>query len=163
MKIYCLIIFLFFIKTVSADEIVPTISVVKNISFSQIIFLPGNCKLDHITGDITDISTSNICFNAGRGVVGHYVIISEPNKLINIRVNQRDKDGDGLIFIPDGRVENDVESKLYAANQQVQINSGASGVVRIFIGGRLFSTTELAPNSSVNLTKEGGIEWEVLP
>lgn len=156
-------IIVLFISFYGRADITPSFSVVQEISFGQTLFIPGNCYLDPETGYVSDLPPSIMCVATGTGKVGHYVIIANPNKQIRIKILQKNNDGDGFIFTPEGFIESDTHTEAITVNVAQEINSGNSGVVDIFIGGQLYSTEEISPSSIFSFERTDGIEWEELP
>lgn len=144
-------------------DITPYLTTDKEISFGHVLFISGNCTMSHTDGTFTLSNPDVMCGYASKGVPGRYVIIANPNRQISINILQRNNDGDGFIFIPEGEFISDFETVAITVNVAQQINSGTSGVVNIQVGGRLFINSQTTPNSNFNLIKVDGIEWSELP
>jgi hypothetical protein len=156
------LIFLFIGKMSYADEI-PFLTTENEIFFGKIMFRPGNCQMDHATGNIIVSNPDIMCDLEDQGIAGRYTIIAHPNKQVDIKFNRRNNEGDGFIFIPEGIIFSDVESLTITADSTQQLNSGISGIIRIQVGGRLFVTQQIAPSSTFTLNELAGIEWDELP
>ncbi|MFT5760099.1 MAG: hypothetical protein ACI9LM_004883 [Alteromonadaceae bacterium] len=158
----CSLISIFIGKTTYAD-VVPYMTTENEISFGKIMFIPGNCQMDHVTGNIIVSNPDVMCDLEDQTIAGRYTIVANPNKQVNIKFMQRDNEGDGFIFIPEGIIFSDVESLSITANTAQQLNSGVSGIIRLQVGGRLFVIQHIPSSSIFTLTKIEGIEWNELP
>lgn len=147
----------------SSYAVTPSFHVNKAISFGLVLFITGNCTMSHETGLITVSNPSQMCGSNGKGIQGYYTIIANPNKQISFRIDQRDNEGDGFLYVPAGELISDFETVTIIPNSTQQIDSGSSGIVNIYLGGQLFIVSPTTPSSSFTLTKVAGIEWSELP
>lgn len=143
-------------------QITPVMNIIREPDFGELVFVPGSCLLDYQTGQVTDLVASNTCINAS-GTVGKYQLVVNSNTLVSIKILQRDNEGDNLMFVPEGQLVSSVQTIDITPNIAQQINSGATGVITINLGGRLYINQYLNPSSTYHLTKEDGIEWSELP
>jgi hypothetical protein len=154
---------LLLLTSFSSYALTPSFSVNKEISFGLVLFIPGNCTMDHNSGAITVSNPSKMCGSNGNGVRGYYTIIANSNTQISIKISQRDNEGDGFLYIPAGELVSDFETVVIIPNTTQQIDSGSSGVVNIFLGGQLLIVSPTTPSSNITFTKVAGIEWSELP
>jgi len=129
--------------------ITPYIIETKTLSFGSVIFIPGSCQMAYNTQVITNLTTQNICTNSS-GTAGGYRIFANPNKQVQIKLNSHGDNGNGIIYVPDGQLVSDVASALIIADTTQTINSGASGIIDITIGGRITINSVLASSSIYN-------------
>jgi hypothetical protein len=151
----------------SYAAITPRFFISEEVNFGVILFRNGNCTMDK-TGQITDANPSIMCGNANSGASGTYragefTIIANPNKQVEIKINQLDDQGDGIIYIPGGELISDFETVIIKPNVKQSINSGSSGTIEIKVAGQLFIANELFTSTEYELTIEEGIEWNELP
>jgi hypothetical protein len=141
----------------------PVLNNIREPNFGDIVFIPGSCRLNYATGEVTDLGGSNTCVDGTKGVVGKYNIIANAERQVSIKILQRDNEGDNLLFIPEGELVSSFETIVITPNVAQQINSGATGVITINLGGRLYVNQFLTPSTNYTLTKIDGIEWSELP
>jgi hypothetical protein len=157
-----------FLHLSSYAAITPTFFINQDVNFGVILFRDGNCTMDHVTGQITDANPSIMCGDvnsgaSGTSVAGEFIIVANPNKQVEIKINQLDNQGDGIIYIPRGELISDFETITITPNVKQSINSGSSGTIEIKVAGQLFITNEISPSKQFELTIEEGIEWNELP
>lgn len=126
--------------------ITPYIVETKTLSFGSIIFTSGSCSMAYNTQVITNLTSSNICINS-TGTVGNYQIFANPNSQVQITIKTHVDNGNGIVYVPDGELVSDFESMLIIADTTETINSGASGIIDITIGGRLTINNLLSSSS----------------
>ena len=143
--------------------VTPSFHVNKEISFGLVLFIAGNCTMSHETGAITVSNPSKMCGAYGNGIRGYYTIIANPNKQISFKMDQRDNEGDGFLYIPAGELVSDFETVVIIPNTSQQIDSGSSGIVNIYLGGQLLIVSPTTPSTSITFQKIAGIEWSELP
>ena len=129
--------------------ITPYIVETKTLSFGSIIFISGSCQMAYNTQVITNLTSQNICTNS-TGTTGGYRIFANPNKQVQIKLNSHGDNGNGIIYVPDGQLVSDVANGLIIADTTKTINSGASGIIDITIGGRITINSVLASSSIYN-------------
>ena len=143
--------------------LIPVLNNIREPNFGEIVFIPGSCHLDYVSGEVTDIGGSTTCINGTTGIVGKYNIIANAERQVSIKILQRDNEGDNLLFIPEGELVSSAETIVIIPNVAQEINSGATGVITINLGGRLYVTQFLTPSTDYSVTKIDGIEWSQLP
>lgn len=159
------LLLVFFLGLISFKNyaITPSFHVNKKINFGLVFFITGHCTMDHDTGAITASTPSKMCGSNGNGTRGYYSIIANPNKQISFKINQRNNEGDGFLYIPAGELVSDTETIVITPNVAQQINSGSSGVVNIYLGGQFFIVSQASPSTNYTIMKTDGIEWSELP
>ncbi|MDO6486608.1 hypothetical protein Q4503_02780 [Colwellia sp. 6_MG-2023] len=130
--IFCLF-FTFFHSSTKADAYIIERS---RINFGSLIYISGGCVMAYDTKLITNVIGSNICISE-EGQLGKYRIYADPHTEIAITVKSHNDNGSGIIYVPDGEVTNDIESKLIIADTGITINSETSGIIDINLGGRI--------------------------
>lgn len=141
----------------------PFLNTDREINLGAVLFVPGNCTMSHSNGSFSNINPAMMCGSGGTGTPGRYVIFAEPNQQVSIKLLQRDNQGDGLMFIPEGELVSDTETLPFTAGVAEEIDSGVSGIVTINVGGRLFVLTSISPSSNIEFTLVDGIEWSIVP
>ena len=136
-------------------------NVLEEIDFGTIFFKQGICDMDPASGDLSNVTGVNLCAMSAKGTVGRYVITTEPNKMVTVKLIQRNSDGDGLVFIPAGHISSISEDMEVPADIEIDISSGSTGVVRLYLGGRLQVMQDLEPSSNYSFSQPVGIEWSV--
>ena len=142
-----------------------TINEVNNIDFGEILGLSGSCDLDWDT-KITSDAGGQLCpsTNVNYGEPGKYVIVADPYTQFSIRIKNRINPGDGLSFYPDGVYRVFGESDINILQNQFQtVDSGATGVITIIIGGTLISAIDQNFNTPYNINISQGITYNELP
>lgn len=160
---FTILLFMTLLSQTSKAEITPVFGTNNEIAFGAILFVSGNCTMSHVDGSFSDVSPAVMCGTAGNGDPGRYVIIATPNKQVSIKVLQRNNQGDGIMFIPQGQLISDTETLTITPGIAQEIDSGLSGVVNIHLGGRLFVLSQINPGTQFEITLSEGIEWSVLP
>ena len=127
--------------------ITPYIVETKTLYFGDIVFIPGSCSMAYNTEVISNLTSSNICTNS-TGTAGTYQIFANPNKQVQIKIKSHGDTGNGIIYVPDGELVSDFESALIIADTTKTINSGASGIIDITIGGRLTINSMLSSSNA---------------
>lgn len=147
----------------SLKAVEPSIIELSKLSFAEVLHFIGSCEMDYDTAAVVDLPGSKTCMFSASGTVGKYRIFSNPNSTVSIRVNQKLNTGDGVRFVPKGRITTSDISFEISSNFNYQVNSGTSGVVDLFIGGRLYIESDLNPNTSYELDIPDGLDWSVSP
>jgi len=127
--------------------ITPYIVETKTLYFGEIIFIPGSCSMAYNTQVISNLTSSNIC-TSSTGTSGTYQIFANPNKQVQIKLKSHGDTGNGIIYVPDGELVSDFESAIIIADTTKTINSGASGIIDISIGGRIIINSMLSSSSA---------------
>jgi len=126
--------------------ITPYIVETKTLYFGNVVFIPGSCSMAYNTQVISNLTSSNIC-TSSTGTTGTYQIFANPNKQVQIQIKSHGDTGNGIIYVPNGELVSDFESALVIADTTKTINSGASGIIDITIGGRLTINSMLASST----------------
>lgn len=114
---------------------------IQDINFMNVLFVPGSCNI-HVD---TNVLSGGICAEGtgGTGDVGHYRITADPGKTISILVSSKTDSGDGVIVTPSGKIKTDSAADVpFTADVTVNVNSGVSGEVNIYIAGTLTLTAD---------------------
>jgi hypothetical protein len=120
---------------------------------NQIVPGFGACDLAYDTSVLTNTSGS-IC-SGTTGSRGHYKVFAAANTTVRIVLSAHNNDGDGVIFNPVGVVFSDSTSPIaYLEQNTINIDSGASGIVEIFVGGTLRLVSKPSVSTSYNFTYE---------
>lgn len=127
--------------------ITPYIVETKTLYFGNIIFIPGSCSMAYNTGVISNLTSSSICTDS-TGTTGIYQIFANPNKQVQITIKSHGDTGNGIIYVPDGELVSDFESAIIIADLTKTIDSGASGIIDITIGGQITINSMLSSSSA---------------
>ena len=149
--------------TLESHALTPRLNINQEIDFGEVMFVPGNCTMNHQTGAFTLTNPAGKCGGYGNGTPARYVIIANPNKQVRIKLLQRTNSGDGYLFIPAGEIISDTETLSITPDIAQDIDSGTSGIIQINMGGSLYWSLPIAPGINVDFTREDGIEWSELP
>ena len=127
--------------------ITPYIVETRTLYFGHIVFMQGSCSMAYDSQVISNLTASNIC-TSSTGTAGTYQIFSNPNTQVQIKLKSHGDNGNGIIYVPNGELVSDFETALIIADTTKTINSGASGIINITIGGRLTISSTLASSAS---------------
>ncbi len=144
-------------------KITPYFATNNDIGLGSVLFVPGYCTMSHEDGSFSDLAPAVMYGLGGPATPGRYAIVANPNQQISITLLQRDDQGDGIMFIPQGEVISKTETHTLTAVVAQEIDSGTSRVINIHVGGRLFVLSSIAPGSNIEFTLVDGIEWSVVP
>jgi hypothetical protein len=141
--------------------ITPTFVVVREINFGLVLPSPGSCRMIASTGAITSYVGQNICYLPDNSQNGRYTIMANPNKIIRVKVLPDQDTGDGVVFnpyielivegVPGVVISNNVGYK--------SINTGATGIVELFLGGDLTVSGAYAYGQTVTFSFLDAIDW----
>ena len=145
----------------SALAITPTFNVVREIHYGVVLPVAGSCRMIASTGVLMSYIGQNICILTDTAQNGRYTIIANPNKIIRVKVLPNQDTGNGIIFNPF------IEMVSTGFTQQVifnnvgfkQINSGADGVVDLYMGGDLTTNTTFSNGQTIPFSFADAIEW----
>ncbi|MBU2917117.1 hypothetical protein KO505_03955 [Psychrosphaera sp. F3M07] len=141
-----------FILIISPLSYAATMVQIDEINFGQLLPVAGGCEMDWDTGNIVSIGVGSLCNSNPVGTPGHYRLTVNPNENYQIRVDRREEvANDGITYQPKGRFISDLEQVDLIYNQFVTINSGASGIIDIYLGGVLFVADRLNGSLSYEL------------
>lgn len=145
----------------SVMAITPTFNVVRDIHFGDILPAPGSCRMSASTGVIISYIGQFICVLHDTAQNGRYTIIANPNKIIRVKVLPNQNTGDGVIFNPYIELVSSGFTKEIIYNNVgfKQMNSGADGIVDLYIGGDLVTSTVYPYGQTINFSFPDAIEW----
>ncbi|WP_057832182.1 hypothetical protein [Colwellia sp. TT2012] len=146
--------FFFIVFYSSAIYAEPYIVQVSTTSFgSEIAISTGSCNLTFDTSTLTN--TSGVICTGTMGSRGHYKVYATPSTTVRIVVRPHNDSGDGVVFSPDGVVFSDSTAEIaFVEYTTINIDSGVSGIVEIYVGGVLSLLSKQFPNMTVNFTYE---------
>ena len=132
----------------------PYIVQASTVSFGdKIVPTTGACDMDHNTSALTN--TSGMICGAASGSRGHYRVFATPNTTVRIVVRPHNDNGNGAVFNPVGEIQSDAAGPIaYIEHNTTNINSGASGIVEIYVGGTLTLLTKPPTSTTFNLDFE---------
>jgi hypothetical protein len=120
---------------------------------NQIVPSFGACDLAYDTSVLTNTSGS-IC-SGTTGSRGHYKVFAAANTTVRIVLSAHNNDGDGVIFYPVGVVFSDSTAPIaYLEENTINIDSGTSGIVEIYVGGTLTLVSKPTVSTNYNFTYE---------
>lgn len=160
-NICCLFTFIVVSSSVGAF---PSLREVQRLDFDKLLSDTGSCQINFDTGEVTAVSLTKLCLGAKSASPGRFEIFGPVNSDYRITIKTRNpQNNDGITFVPSGEVDTDNIDILISANNQVTVNSGATGRIIIKLGGLL--TLAQAYPSSQNFTIEDVvlIDWEIVP
>ncbi len=145
------------------QAITPTFSVNQEINFGSVILTTGSCSMIPTTGALTYYQGMFICEFPKGAQNGSYTITANPNKIVQIKMKPNLDNGNGYMFNPKASVFSDVQQKvIYNNNDFVEINSGDSGIINIYLGGDLTVYNNIPSGQTINFTFDEAIEWNEL-
>lgn len=145
----------------SAFAITPTFTVVREIHFGDVLTTPGSCRMSSSTGVIISYIGQYICLLHDTAQNGRYTITANPNKTIRVKVLPNQNTGDGVIFNPYIELISTgfTREVLYNNVGFKEINSGADGIVDLYLGGDLITSTVYSYGQTINFNFADAIEW----
>lgn len=145
--------------------ITPSLSIVREIDYGVVLPEPGSCRMIAKTAVIMGYQGTNICIMQDDAHNGLYTITANPNKNIRVKVPPNQDNGDGLIFNPYVELNSDGETPQTIFNNPgfVSINSGATGVVNVYLGGDLIISRSYPYSQLVTFSFIDVIEWHEDP
>lgn len=162
----CLLAMLMLISLLTprnASAITPTFFVNQEIHFGILSLSPGSCLMIATSGAITSWQGDLICILPGGSQNGLYTITANPNKTVQIKIPPNLDDGNGLTFNPRAYITSDSDAKGLVNNSEfIEIDSGASGVITIYLGGELSISTMQVSGQTINFNFDAAIEWNEL-
>ena len=103
--------------------------------------------MDWNTAVLTNLSAKDICADA-TGTRGEFQILATPNTIVTVTVFNHTNDGDGVEFVPAGQLSSSAGTTVIVPNNPVTINSGATGQIDLYLGGRLIFLTNVTPSTT---------------
>lgn len=140
----------------------PYINKVQILDFGELLGLPGSCRLDFDTKELSDLG-GNLCpFSDQRfGEPLRYLVVADPNSQVEFRVISYLNPAQGLSYAPEGIYEvSGLADVPIIVNQLQTIDAGATGVINIIMGGTLTTSQPQSFNSSFFIEIEDGISFE---
>jgi hypothetical protein len=162
---YLMAILLFSIVSFNALAITPTISVVREIHFGTLLLGSGSCRMVASTGFLMSYSGPFICVLPEGSHNGRYTVTANPNKMIRFKILPNLNTGDGVVFDPYVELVSDGVPLQVISNDTayIDINSGATGIVDLYVGGVLTVTGSYSHSQTVIFSFPDGIEWFEVP
>lgn|GEM_PF-3638428 len=154
------LLFLFVISN-SALAITPSFNVVREIHFGDVLPSAGSCRMSASTGVIISYIGQYICLLHDTAQNGRYTIIANPNKTIRVKVLPNQNTGTGVIFNPYIELVSTgfVKEIIYNNVGFKQMNSGPDGIVDLYVGGDLITSTTYPYGQTINFSFADAIEW----
>jgi hypothetical protein len=127
----------------------------------QIIPQTGACDMAYDTSILTN-TAGNLCTSGNTGSKGHFKVFATPNTTVRIVVRPHNNSGNGVVFSPDGVIFSDSTTAIvFVENATTNIDSGASGIVEIYVGGVLTLVSKPYSATTYNFTNE--IDFSEIP
>lgn len=143
--------------------ITPSFNVVQEIDFGNLILMTGSCRMVPSSGILIAFQGTFLCELPGDSQVGKYTIIANPNRQVQVKMLPNLDNGDGYMFNARVNMVSDSEQKvIFDTAAFVEINSGASGIINIDVGGDLTVYSILPSGQTFNFTYDPAIEWNEL-
>jgi hypothetical protein len=133
-------LYIFLVLAVVQFQTHSAILEIKKLDFISVLPIVGSCSIDVDSG----LLTGTICAGASGAVgdVGHFRITTTPSTVVNIVVYSKSDNGDGIVLNPSGKISTDSAADVtFFANNGINVNSGTSGEIDIYIGGQLTLTS----------------------
>jgi hypothetical protein len=120
----------------------------------KIIPQTGACEMAYDTSILTN-TAGNVCTTGLRGNRGHFKVFATPNTTVRIVVRPHNDSGDGVVFFPSGVIFSDSSAPIdFVESATTNIDSGASGIVEIYVGGVLTLVSKPNTSTTYNFTNE---------
>lgn len=146
-----------------ANAITPTFNVMQDINFGNVTLTTGNCRMSAVSGALGPESGTFLCDLPGESQLGKYVIMANPDKIVQIKIKPNLDNNNGYMFNPKAVLKSDVQQKVIENNTEfVEINSGTSGMINITLGGVLTIYELLPAGTTFNFSYDDAIEWDEL-
>lgn len=145
----------------SALAITPTFNVTREIHYGEVLPVAGSCRMIAGTGVMMSYIGQNICILTDTAQNGRYTIIANPHKTIRVKVLPNQNTGGGIIFNPYIELISTgfIKEVIYNNVGFKQINSGADGIVDLYMGGDLITSTVFPYGQTINFDFVDAIEW----
>jgi len=128
---------------------------------ANIIPQTGACDMAYDTSILTN-TAGNLCTTGNTGNRGHFRVFATPNTTVRIVVRPHNDSGDGVVFFPDGVIFSDSTAAIdFVESATTNIDSGASGIVEIYVGGVLTLVSKPNTSTTYNFTNE--IDFSEIP
>jgi hypothetical protein len=141
--------------------ITPAFNVVRKINFGGVMPDIGSCRMSASTGVMISYIGQFICILPDSAQNGRYTINANPNKIIRVKVLPNQNDGNGIIFNPYIELISNGFTKEVIYNNVgfKQMNTGADGIVELYMGGDLRVNSVLPYGQTINFNFVDAIEW----
>lgn len=158
---YFIKLLLLFAISCPAIAITPTFTVVRDIHFGDVLPEVGSCRMSASTGVIISYIGQFICLLHDTAQNGRYTITANPNKTIRVKVLPNQNTGNGVIFNPYIELVSTgfTNEIIYNNVGFKQINSGPDGIVELYVGGDLKTSTTYPYGQTINFSFVDAIEW----
>jgi len=157
-RYFCLLASMLSFQTMAID---PELVVVRNINFGTILPVVGSCRMIASTGAVSSYAGQYICLLTDSAQNGLYTIMANANKNIRVKVLPNLDNGDGYVFNPFIEIVSQGQATQVISNNIgfKSINSGADGLVNLYIGGDFVLNTSLANGQTIEFNFIDAIEW----
>ena len=135
------------------------VAILQPIKFGKVLPIIGRCEMSFETG-IFSSDLSNTC-PVLNGRPGEYRIVAPRNTLVRITPYTFTYAVNMFTFTAKGKVSNSTVTKFFTANNATIIDSGATGVIDMKIGGILNVMSPLTTSNSYPVDLE--IDIVVMP
>jgi hypothetical protein len=156
---------LLLVTSCNAIAITPTFSVIREVHYGVLLPESGSCRMIASTGTITNYIGELICVLPEGVQNGRYTITANPHKTIRVKILPNLDNGNGIIFNPYVELISEGEIGKVISNNIgfVEIDSGVTGIVELYVGGDLTISGTFGFGQTVNFSFADGIEWHELP
>lgn len=143
--------------------ITPSLLIDREIYFGVVLPEVGSCRMIASTSAIVSSVGFNICVLPENAHTGLYTIVSDPFSTVSIKILPDLTTGNGIVFNPFVEIVSDgYDIEIISNNVGAKtINSGADGIVNLYLGGVLKIEQTLPYNQPVTFTFVDAIEWSV--
>jgi len=161
-------VFVFLLLSVASFTVLavnPTFYVLRKIDFGTVLLGAGSCSMDENTGVVSGHIGQFICIPTTGATNGRYYIIANPNKTIRFKVLPNLDTGAGVVFNPYVKLVSQgiPDEVIYNDTGYVDINSGATGMVSLYLGGELNVSASYSHSETINFSFVDAIEWFEVP
>jgi len=125
--------------------IAPQLYTIDALDFGKLTPRLGTCEISYLTGAVSNV-VNDIC-QSTKTSRGFYRIVAPKNTNIQVTVFTHTNDGNGIVFIPNGKIKSSELEVNITPSVMATVNSGPSGWVDILVGGRLDLLINLAPGT----------------
>jgi len=149
----------------SVIAITPTISILREIHYGILLPESGSCRMIASTGVITSYIGQFVCILPESAHNGRYTVTANPNKVIRFKILPDLDTGTGIVFNPYVELISVGEVGKVISNNvgYVDINSGVTGIVEVYVGGDLTITGSNSYGQTISFNFADGIEWFEVP
>jgi hypothetical protein len=149
--------------SVSCWAITPSFNVNQEIDFGTVMPATGSCLMFPETGQLAPFQGNFVCTLPDGSQNGVYTIIANPNKQVQVKFLPSLDNGEGFVFNPRVSLVSDSDRKYIVNNIGfVNIDSGSSGIINLYLGGELTINSILPTNQTIQFNFADAIEWDEL-